>query len=210
MIRVLVADDHPLLRKGIVRILSEHEDITVVAEAATAAQTIDLLSSTAVDVVLLDLNMPDRSGFEVLGQLLTWPKRPRVLVLSAHPEDQFGVRVLRAGASGYMNKETAPDLLVKAIRRIHSGSRYVSEAVAEQLADAVAPLQQRPAHEQLSPREYQVLRLIAAGQRVSAIAPQLGLSPSTVHTVRQRLLAKLSLATDADVARYAVQHRILS
>lgn len=210
MIRVLVADDHPLLRKGIVRILSEHEDITVVAEAATAAQTIDLLCSTAVDVVLLDLNMPDRSGFEVLGQLLTWPKRPRVLVLSAHPEDQFGVRVLRAGASGYMNKETAPELLVKAIRRIHSGSRYVSEAVAEQLADTVAPLQQRPAHEQLSPREYQVLRLIAAGQRVSAIAPQLGLSPSTVHTVRQRLLAKLSLASDADVARYAVQHNILS
>lgn len=210
MIRVLVADDHPLLRKGIVRILSEHEDIAVVAEAATAAQTIDLLSSTAVDVLLLDLNMPDRSGFEVLGQLLTWPKRPRVLVLSAHPEDQFGVRVLRAGASGYMNKETAPDLLVKAIRRIHGGGRYVSEEVAEQLVDTVAPQQLRPAHDQLSPREYQVLRLIAAGQRVNAIAPQLGLSPSTVHTVRQRLLTKLSLSSDADVARYAVQHKILS
>lgn len=209
MIRILVADDHPLLRKGIIRILSEHPDMCVVGEAASAQETADFLLQEAVDVLVLDLNMPDRSGFEVLGQLSTWTHRPHVLVLSAHPEDQFAIRVLRAGASGYMNKEAAPDALVKAIRKIHAGGRYVTEAVAEQLVDSIAPRNPLPRHADLSPREFQIFRLIAQGHKVSKIATDLAISGSTVHTVRRRLMAKLGVASDVDMGRYAVQHDLI-
>lgn len=208
-IRVLVADDHPLLREGIVRILSETADIQVVGKAASGVETINLLTTTPVDVLVLDLSMPDRGGFEVLGQISTWPKRPRVLVLSAHPEDQLAIRVLRAGASGYLTKESAPESLVKAIRRIHAGGRYISEAVAEQLAFAVDPFREPPSHEQLSPREFQIFRLIASGRKTTAIAHDLSISLSTVHTIRRRLLEKLQLTSDVEVARYAVQHGLI-
>lgn len=209
MISILVADDHPLLRNGIIRILGEQTDMRVVGEAANAAQAVEALANADVDILVLDLNMPDRSGFEVLGQLATWPRRPKVLVLSAHPEEQFALRVLKAGASGYMNKEAAPDALVKAIRRIHGGGRYISAAVAEQLADAISPGADRPRHLGLSPREFQVFRLIATGSRVPVICQQLSLSPSTVHTVRRRVLGKLGLTSDVDLARYAVQNALL-
>lgn len=209
MIRVVVVDDHPLLRQGIVRILSDTADIVVVGEAASAAAAVDLVTRHAVDLLVLDLSMPGRGGFEVLGQLASWPHAPRTLVLSVHPEDQFAVRALRAGAHGYLNKEAAPEELVKAIRRIHAGGRYITPAVAEQIADAIDPRHDGPVHERLSPREFQVFRLLAQGHRVPEIAPMLALSPSTVHTIRRRMLVKLGVKRDVEVARYAVQHGLV-
>ncbi len=208
-IRVLVADDHPLIRAGIIAILAEMPDIEVVAEASSGNEAIRKLATHTVDILVLDLAMSSGSGFDVLGQLSLWDRRPRVLVLSAHPEDQLAVQVLRSGASGYLAKEAAPDLLVAAIRRIHSGRKYVTEGVAEQLVEAVEVGYQRAPHESLSPRELQVFMMLARGRKVSEIAKDLAISPSTAHTFRRRIMEKLGLLRDVELARYALQHKLV-
>jgi len=209
VIRVVVADDHPLLREGIARLLRETPDLQVVGEAGNGDEAVDLVAGGGADVLVLDLAMPGRGGFDVLARLRSWPVRPRVLVLSAHPEDQLAVRTLKAGAAGYLSKESAPEELVKAIRRVAEGLRYVTPAVAELLARSAAKEKPERLHETLAPREFEVFLLVARGKRLAEIARALGVSRSTARTLRQRVLFKLELANDAEVARYAVENGLL-
>ena len=207
--RIMVADDHPLIRAGIVAILRECPDMEVVAEAGSGSDALRKLAQRPVDVLVLDLKMDDGSGFDVLGQLSIWPTRPRVLVLSAHPEDQLALQVLRSGASGYLAKGAAPDELVRAIRKVMSGRKYLSEAVSEQLVETIDPRHPPSGHESLSPREMQVFLRLANGVPVSTLAEDLGISLSTAHTYRRRVLDKVGARGNTDLTRYALQHKLM-
>ena len=210
MIRVLVSDDHALLRTGVKEILTHGFQDIVFGEAADAEQVLSSVQAQEWDLVILDLNMPGRSGVEVLRELKRlWPKLP-VLVLSMHAEDQYGRRLLRAGASGYLNKEVVPDELIKAVRKVLAGGRYVSSALAERLAfDLTEKDASRAAHETLSQREFEVLRLIASGKTVSEIAERIHLSVPTVSTYRARILSKMNMTTTAELMRYGLENRIV-
>ena len=210
MIRVLVSDDHALLRAGVKEILTHGFQDIVFGEAADAEQVLSSVQAQEWDLVILDLNMPGRSGVEVLRELKRlWPKLP-VLVLSMHAEDQYGRRLLRAGASGYLNKEVVPDELIKAVRKVLAGGRYVSSALAERLAfDLTEKDASRAAHETLSQREFEVLRLIASGKTVSEIAERIHLSVPTVSTYRARILSKMNMTTTAELMRYGLENRIV-
>ena len=207
MIRVLLADDHSVVREGIRRILAEHPDISVVGEASDGAQVLKLVASQRPDVLLLDLQMPGPGFMEVLEQVRALLVSLKVLVLSAHAEDQYARRVLRAGAVGYITKNHSPEELVAAVRRVAGGARYVSQAMAERLAADLA-MPERSPQEMLSNREYQVLALLGAGKSVKEIAAGAKLSSKTVSTYRTRLLQKLNLKTTADLIRYALEHSI--
>lgn len=207
MIRVLIADDHSVVREGIRRILSDNGDIKVVGEAADGAQALKLAATERPDVLLLDLAMPGPGFMEVLEQARAAHPTLKVLVLSAHAEDQYARRVLKAGAVGYITKNHTPEELVAALRRVAGGARYVSQAMAERLAADLATPDQSP-QELLSNREYQVLALLGAGKSVKEIAGGTGLSSKTVSTYRTRLLQKLGLRTTADLIRYALEHDI--
>jgi two-component system invasion response regulator UvrY len=207
--RVLIADDHAILRNGLKEILARELPDAECGEAKNAQEVFAQLQSRNWDLVILDLTMPGRSGLEVLGDLKKGEPKLPVLVLSMHPEDQYGRRVLKAGASGYMNKECAPEELIKAIRKVLSGGRYVSPALAEKLAFDLGEGTARTPHEKLSDREMEVLRLIASGRTVSQIADDLHLSVATVSTYRARLLEKMGMATNAELMRYALQNRLI-
>lgn len=210
MIRVIIADDHPVVRHGIKRILEEESDIQVVAEAANGQELLHKIDQTPCDVTLLDIGMPGRDGLDTLSYLRrAYPKIP-VLILSVYPEDQFGPRVLKSGASGYMNKETACDQLVKAIRKVCGGGRYVSPSLAEKIAADLAADKTLPPHERLSDREYQVMRLIASGKTVGQIARELCLSKKTISTHRARILEKMDMKTNAQLTFYAMQNDLVS
>jgi two-component system invasion response regulator UvrY len=204
VIRILIADDHAVVREGLKRILAETEGMKVVAEAADGPEVFTRLEETECDVVVLDVSMPGMSGVEVLRRLQRERPGVRVLVLSVHPEDQYAVRVLRAGAAGYLTKESAPEELVTALKEVRAGGRYLTATLAEKLADGRAVDRERPAHEVLSNREYEVLRMFGSGKTVSEIASELGLSVKTVSTYRTRILEKLRLRTTAEIIRYAV------
>lgn len=211
MINILLADDHPYLRRGVVQILTDEFPGAVIGEASNVPELLEQAQKQRWDVVVLDLNMPGRGGLEALHELKRlFPSIP-VLVLSMHPEDQFAVRVLRAGGAGYLTKESAPQELVNAIKAIWKGGKYITPKAAELLA---AHLHQhgdseQPLHRSLSDREYQVFCLIAAGSTITDISDQLSLSIKTISTYRSRILVKLDLKTNADLARYAVQHGIV-
>jgi len=211
MINILLADDHPYLRRGLVQILLDEFPGAVIGEASNVPEVLEHAQKQRWDVVVLDLNMPGRGGLEALHELKRlYPSLP-VLVLSMHPEDQFAVRVLRAGGAGYLTKESVPQELVHAIKTIWKGGKYITPKAAEHLA---AYLHQhgdseQPLHCSLSDREYQVFSLIAAGNTITDISNQLSLSVKTISTYRSRILVKLDLNTNADLARYAVQHRIV-
>ena len=208
MIRVLIADDHPIVRQGLRQILSGTADVAVAAEATDGRELLEQMRRSLCDVVLLDLTMPGSDGMDVLKALRReWPETP-VLVLTMHSEDQFAVRALRAGAAGYLTKDSAPSELVGAIRKIVAGGRYISPWVAERLASHFGPDDERPAHERLSDREYQVLRLIAAGKSTREIAEMLSLSAKTVGTYRARILEKMRMRTAAELTAYAVRNRL--
>ena len=210
MINVIIADDHPVVRHGIARILAEEEGLAVAAEAANGQEVMDKLGKVLCDVVVLDINMPGRGGLDILGELKSaYPKLP-VLILSVYPEDQFGPRVLRAGAAGYMNKEAAADQLVNAIRKVHGGGKYVSSALAEKIASDLAADQALPVHETLSDREYQVMCLIASGKTVTEIARELSLSKKTISTHRARILDKMHLRTNAQLTFYAMKNALVN
>lgn len=207
MIRVLIADDHAVVRDGIRRILSDHPDISVVGEAPDGVQALKLAGSERPDVLLLDLTMPGPGFMETLERLRATYPTLKVLVLSAHAEEQYARRLLRAGVAGYITKNHTAEELVGAVRRVASGARYVSQAMAERLAaDLSAP--ERSPQELLSNREYQVLALLGAGKSVKEIAGSTRLSSKTVSTYRTRLLQKLNLKTTADLIRYALEHGI--
>ena len=208
MIRVLIADDHPVVRSGLRRIAEEDRGITVTAEASNGEETLAAMRTAVVDVVLLDVSMPGTPFIDTLKRLREDHPTVRVLVLSAHPEDQWAVRALRAGASGYLTKDHSPDQLVDAVRRVHRGGRYVSPTLAERLASQLGGALAGAPHEQLSDREFEVLRRLGAGHSVKDVAAELGLSPKTVSTYRARLMEKLSVSSNADLVRYVTQHEL--
>ena len=208
MIRVVVADDHPVVREGIRRILDRTPDIEVAAEAADGAAVLEKVAAPGVNVLLLDIEMPGPGFIELLRIIGEAHPRVRVLVLSAHTEEHYAVRALRAGAAGYMTKTYFPDDLVEGIRRVATGRTYVSEHLAEHLASSLLP--GAPETRPLSEREYQVLSLLAAGKSLKEVAAHLGVNAKTVSTYRARLLEKLGLKTNADLVRYALDHDIVS
>ena len=207
MIRVVVADDHPVVRKGLCSILTEGSAIQVTGEANNAQEVLALLGRVPADVLVLDIGMPGRSGLELLQDLkLSHPKLP-VLILSQYPEEQIAVRAIRSGASGYLNKESAPDQLVEAVQRIFQGRKFLTPNLAELLAVTVEGGTVEP-HQALSDREYQVLLMIASGKTVSDIAEEINLSVKTVSTYRTRILEKMNLKNNAELTRYAIQNQL--
>lgn len=209
MIRVLIADDHAIVRQGLRQILAETKDMVVAGEAETAHEALRLIRDSEWDVALLDISMPDKSGIDTLKLIRRERPKLPVLMLSMHPEDHYAVRCLKAGAAGYLTKQSAPVQLVRAIRQVAAGRKYISPAVAEELANSIGIDVDQPAHATLSDREYQTLRLIATGHSLSEIAAQLSLSAKTVSVYRARLLEKLNLKNNADIAHYAVKNNLV-
>jgi two-component system invasion response regulator UvrY len=209
MIRILVGDDHAILRRGLCDILARELEGVICAEAGNAQEVMAEVQHQPWDLVILDITMPGRSGLDLLKDLKQLRPELPVLILSMHPEDQYGKRVLKAGAAGYMNKETAPKELVKAVRRVLAGGRYVSEALAEKLASDLSAGAANPCHELLSQREFEVLRMIASGKTISRIAEELHLGVTTISTYRVRILEKLGLQNNSELIRYALQNRLI-
>ena len=209
MIRVLIADDHAVVRQGLKQILRDTREMIVAGEAVNGQEVLEKVRAAAWDVVILDISMPGHSGLDILKELKYERPNLPVLVLSMYPEDQFAVRVLKAGASGYLTKDSAPDELVKAIRKVVSGGKYVSPFLAEKLAFEIGMDSSKLPHETLSDREFQVLRMIATGKAVKEIAAELSLSVKTISTYRARLLQKMNLTTNAELIHYAIQNRLI-
>jgi two-component system invasion response regulator UvrY len=206
--KFLIADDHAIVRKGLVQILCEEFPTASVTEVANSNEVMDEVRKHIWDVILLDISMPGRNGIETLKQIRTEGIKAPILMLSMHPEEQYAVRVLKAGASGFLNKESATDELLAAVRKVLSGKKYISAAVAEKLAQNVGE-REKSAHELLSDREMQVLQLIASGKTVSEIGDELSLSVNTISTYRTRLLEKLNLNNNAELTRYAIDNRFV-
>jgi two-component system invasion response regulator UvrY len=207
--KILITDDHAVVRQGLKQILLEEFPRAEFGEATNAQEAIERVWKENWDVVVLDITMPGRSGLEVLKEIKkSRPKLP-VLVLSMHPEDQFAVRILKIGASGYMTKESAPNELVGAVRKVMAGGRYVSPSLAEKMASYLAIDVQTPPHERLSDREFLVLRLIASGKTPTAIARELALSVKTISTYRMRILEKMNMANNAELTHYAIQNQLV-
>jgi two-component system invasion response regulator UvrY len=208
-IRVFIADDHAIVRAGLKQILAEERDISVVGEAETGLDAIKLFRKSRCNVLLLDISLPDRNGIEVLKQIKDEKPELAVLMLSMHREDQYAIRSLKAGASGYLTKQSAPRELVNAIRQVAGGQRYVSAQLAQVLAAQLGEDHDKPAHENLSDREYQTLMMIASGKTVSEIAKELSLSVKTISEYRSRLLAKMNLKTSAELTHYAIRNQLI-
>ena len=209
-IRILIADDHPIVRQGLRRIVEADAGMVISGEADDAAALLRALETTATDLVLLDVSMPGGLFLETLRELRARHPTIRVLALSVHPEDEWAVRALRAGASGYLTKDHSPDQLLEAIRRVYRGGKYVSPTLAEQLATHLDGGGHRAPHELLSDREFEVMRRLGSGLTVSQIAGELALSTKTVSTYRTRILEKMAVATNADLVRYAARHGLIA
>lgn len=209
MIRILVADDHPIVRQGLKQIISDSPDMVVAAEAADGQEVLNQVWKNEFDVVLLDISMPAMNGLDVLKQLKSQKPGLAVLLLSVHPEEQYALRALKAGAAGYITKDRAPEDLISAIRAAASGKKYVSPSLAQRLASVQGIYAGGAPYQLLSDREYSVLRLIAAGRTKKEIAEQLSLSPKTVSTYRSRILTKMGMTADAEIVRYAIENRLL-
>jgi len=209
MMRILIADDHAVVRRGVKQIVSEESDMTLVGEARNAQELLKLTREQDCDVVVLDINMPGKSGLDALKELKSERPKLPVLILSIHPEDQYAVRALKAGAAGYMTKESAPEQLVEAIRKVYKGGKYISPSLAEKLAVSLISGAEGPIQEVLSDREYWVMRRIASGKTVSEIAQELSLSVKTISTYRARILEKMGMKTNAELTRYAIQNRLV-
>ena len=205
-IRVLIADDHAIVRQGLRQILSDTADLTVAGEAENGVQAVQLVRSGEWDVVLMDVSMPDRNGIDALKIIKKEFPRLPVLILSMYPEEQYAIRALKAGAAGYLTKQSAPELLVTAIRQVASGKKYVSPSLAKELANAIGEDSERPPHEKLSDREYQTLCMIASGKTPTEIAEALNLSVKTVSVYRARLLEKMNLRNNAELTHYGLKH----
>jgi DNA-binding NarL/FixJ family response regulator len=205
VIKVLVADDHVIVRRGLRQILAETPDIVVAGEAETPQEVMQLVLREPWSVVLLDIKLRGGSGLELLG----WLRRERpqlpALILTTYPEDQYAVRVIRAGAAGFLTKESAPELLIEAVRKVASGGRYVSAELAEALASLLAGESAGAPHERLSDREFEVLKMLAVGKTVSEVADELSLSVKTISTHRTRILKKMNMRTNAELTSYAVR-----
>ena len=209
MINILIADDHVLIREGLKKILNSEPDMTVVGEASNVVELFKSLELLTVNIVLLDITMPGESGLDALKELrLKYPHVP-TLILSFHPEHRFAVRALKAGAAGYLTKQSAAEEVAQAIRKVVGGGKYVSAALAEQLATELDDASGKPLHETLSDREFQVMRLIAAGKKSSEIAEELAVSVNTINTYRVRIFEKMKMQSNVELSRYAVEHGLI-
>ena len=208
-VKILIADDHAVVRQGLKQILGGIPELSTVGEADDGDSTLDKVRSENWDVLVLDMSMPGRGGLDILKDVRRERPQTRVLVLSMHPEDQFAVRLLKAGASGYLTKESAPEELITAVRKVMTGGKYVSATLAEKLAFDVDRDSDQPLHELLSDREFQVLRMMASGLTVQGIADQLLLSAKTISTYRARVLEKLKLKSNAELIYYAIQNHLV-
>jgi two-component system invasion response regulator UvrY len=208
MIKILVADDHAIVREGLKQIVRETADMEVAGEAADGGAVMKLVSGEDWDVILLDIGMPGRSGIDILKEVKTVKPEIPVLMLSMYPEEQYAVRALKAGASGYLTKESVPNELISAIRKVSAGGKYVSTSLAEKLAYDLVADGEKPLHEALSDREYQVLCMIAGGETVKDIADKLSLSIKTISTYRSRVLEKMRMKNNAELMHYAIKHNL--
>lgn len=209
MTRILIADDHPVVRRGLKETLSESFSRVTFGEAKTAQETLDRVGHEDWDVVILDISMPGKSGLDILDDLHRLRPKLPILLLSVHPEGQYARRALQSGAAGYLTKESIPEELTEAVRRVQAGGRYVSASMAEKLAFDLRRKADVPVHELLSHREFQVLRMLAAGKTVKQIADEIALSVKTVSTYRARILSKTGMKTTAELIRYALQTRLV-
>lgn len=203
MIKILIADDHAIVRAGLKQIVADTSDIVVTGEAGNGHEALSMALNNGYDIILLDITMPDRNGLDILKELKAQRPDSIVLMLSMHPEEQYAKRVLKAGAAGYLTKESAPDELITAIRKVNAGGRYVSSKLAEIFALDLGIGAQKPNHLVLSDREYQVASMLVSGKTITNIARELVLSPKTVHTYRSRIMQKLRLRNNADLFDYA-------
>jgi two-component system, NarL family, invasion response regulator UvrY len=210
MIRVLIADDHAIVRRGLIHILADVPGIAVTGEAVDGHEALEKARGQPCDVLILDLSMPGRSGFDILKELKHERPELPILVLSIHAEEQFAVRILKAGASGYLTKESAPDELVKAICKVATGGKYISPSLAEALAFELEDDSNGPAHELLSDREFQVMRMMAVGKTATEIAEELSLSVKTISTYRARILEKMNLKNNSEIIRYAIDNHLIN
>jgi len=208
MINILIADDHPIVRHGLKQILSDSAEIKVIAEAETCQETLSKVNSDKYDVILLDLSMPGRGGLEIINEIRKSKHQPPVLILTAYTEEQYALRALKSGASGYLVKKSAPHELVTAIKKVSSGGKYISLALAEKLAFSLAFDEKFP-HEVLSNREYQVMSMIASGKMVNEIAKELALSVKTISTHRARILKKMGMKSNAEITYYAIKQGLV-
>ena len=209
MIRVFIADDHPVVRAGIKQILAEAHDIELCGEAENGQETLDKLDRCSPHVLILDVAMPGRGGVETLKRVTDTNPDIAVIILSMYPEDQYALRLLKSGASGYLTKECASDQLVNAVRRVAQGKKYISSTLAEILADNITGNGDQPPHQELSNREYQIFCLLASGRRVSEIADELSLSVKTISTYRMRILRKLNMTKNAELTYYAIKNKLV-
>jgi DNA-binding NarL/FixJ family response regulator len=209
MIRIIIVDDHAILRRGLSQIIAENADMQVVGEAESSSEALRLLREKPCDVVLLDVSLPDRNGIETLKLVRREMPKLRVLMLSMHPENQYAVRALKAGAAGYLNKQSAPSQLVSAIRQVQRGGKYLTPAVAEELANSIGDDGDQPLHHTLSIREYQTLCLIASGKTLTEIGQQMSISVKTVSVYRARVLEKMRLKNNAELTHYAIKNQIV-
>jgi len=209
MIKILIADDHTIVREGLKQIIINTAGMVVTGEAANGQETLDLIRKNNFDVILLDIAMPEKDGLAILKQLKREKIELPVLVLSMHPEEQYAVRVLKMGAAGYLTKASASDELIKAIRKISTGKKYISDSLAEKLALDLDIDTEKLPHEYLSDREFQVLCMIASGKTVTNIAEELSLSVNTISTYRVRVLDKLKMTSNSELTRYAIKNQLV-
>jgi two-component system, NarL family, invasion response regulator UvrY len=208
MIKVIIVDDHPVVRRGLKQIIEDEPDMKVAGEAGNAGECFALVRQTDCTLILLDITLPDRNGFDVMKQLKVEHPNIPILILSVHSEDQYGLRFIKAGAAGYLMKEGAPEELVKAIRKVNAGDKYISASLAEILVSQMGTFD-KPLHEYLSNREFQILCMIAKGESLKHIAGELGVSEKTVSTYRSRILEKMKMNTNFDLIHYALENHLV-
>ena len=209
MTEILIADDHAVFREGIKKILSESPELRVAGEASTGQEVLNKVSERNYAMVILDITLPDRNGLDILKELINRNPKIRVLMLSFHPEEQYAERSFRAGALGYITKESPPDELIEAIRKVAQGRKYISRTFAEKIVEDLGTDRTKPLHSMLSDREYQVMCMIASGKTVKEIADELSLSVQTIRTYRSRILDKMKLKTNAQIIYYAIKHELV-
>ena len=208
MIKVIIVDDHPVVRRGLKQIIEDEPDMEVAGEAKNAGECFSLVQKTDCTLVVLDITLPDRNGFDVLKQLKYEHPNLPILILSVHPEEQYGLRFIKAGASGYLMKEGAPDELVKAIRKVNAGGKYISASLAEKLVSHLDAFD-KPPHENLSDREFQILCMIAQGKSLKNIADELCIGEKTVSTYRSRIMEKMKIGTNSGLTHYALENKLI-
>ena len=208
--KIIIVDDHGLIREGIKKVTARETDIEVIGEACNSDELFKLLDKHEIDIIILDISLPDRSGLDLISDIKIKSPNTKILILTMHPEDRFALLALRAGASGYITKEKASKSLVDALRIINDGRKYISSSLAEHLASELDMNYEKPVHESLSTREFEVMRLIAEGKAVRDIADKLCISANTVTSYRSRIMQKMRMKTNAEIIRYAVENKLIT